>query len=67
MTRTHPADDPRVAVANGIDRVRRSRTEQSVCERAQAREELRKALARAEEDQVIDEHLREIQAAHRRP
>jgi hypothetical protein len=62
MRRQNPADDPRVAVANGIDRVRRTHTRQSVCERAQARKELRDALARAEEDDVIDEHLREVEA-----
>ena len=59
MPRENPADDRRVAVANGIDRVRRTHTRDSVCARAQARKELRDALARAEEDEVVDEYLRE--------
>ena len=56
-----PAEDKRVAVANGIDRVRRMHTRDSACERAQAGKELRDALARAEEDEVVDEYLRETE------
>ena len=61
MPRVKPADDRRVAVANGIDRVRRTHTRDSVCARAEARKELRDALARAEEDEVVDEYLRETE------
>jgi hypothetical protein len=59
MPRAKPATDRRVAVANGIDRVRRTHTRDSVCARAEARKALRDALARAEEDEVVDEYLRE--------
>ena len=59
MPRVKPVEDRRVAVANGIDRVRRTHTRDSVCARAEARKELRDALARAEENEVVDEYLRE--------
>ena len=62
MPRVKRADDPRVAVANGIDRVRRTHTRDSVCERAEARKALRDALARAEDDEVVDEYLRDTES-----
>ena len=62
MPRVKRADDPRVAVANGIDRVRRTHTRDSVCERAEARKALRDALARAEEDEIVDEYLRDTES-----
>ena len=61
MPGSNTADDRRVAVANGVDRVRRTHTRDSVCARAKARKELRDALARAEEDEVVDEYLRETE------
>jgi hypothetical protein len=65
MPRIKPADDQRVAVANGIDKVRRTHTRDSVCARAEARKELRDALARAEEDEVVDEYVRETEGPDR--
>ena len=61
MPGSNPSDDRRVAVANGVDRVRRTHARDSVCARAEARKELRDALARAEEDEVVDESLRETE------
>ena len=60
MARNLQRRDPRIAVANGVDRARRTRSRESVLARAQARKE-RRGLARAD-DEAVDEFLREPKA-----
>ena len=64
MARSLQRRDPRIAVANGVDRARRTHSRESVLARAQARKERRDALARAD-DEAVDEYLREAEGRTR--